>query len=130
MHHHQHSFELPISSESAKELLDRLRDLKTKYSSPYFPDSIPPSDKAFEDAMAFILSLPLNTIIQPAIHIASDGEVNFEWSHGDAKIDLGFYGDGTFSFYGAKEGEGRIFGDAVPVKNGVPTELLKIASAT
>jgi hypothetical protein len=111
-------------------LFDRLNVLKAKYSSAWLPDSIPAKESAFQNARDFVLTLPLNRILKPAIHVASDGEVNFQWIGPDFQIDLGFYGDGNFSFYGAKAGSKPILGDEVPVKQGIPKELADFASTT
>jgi hypothetical protein len=115
-------------SNPTKELFDRLTELKTKYSTAWLPNSRPPNDGAFQNARDFVLTLPLNRILKPAIHIASDGEVNFQWSGPDFRIDLGFYGDGKFSFYAAKEGCEPIIGEEVPVKEGIPKGLVDFAS--
>jgi hypothetical protein len=112
-----------------KDLFDRLTELKKKYSTAWLPNSTPPNDAAFQNARDFVLTLPLNRIAEPAIHVASDGEVNFQWSGPDFQIDLGFYGNGKFSFYGAKQGQAPILGDDVAVKDGVPDGLIDIASA-
>jgi hypothetical protein len=112
-----------------KELFDRLSELKRKYSLASLPNSTLPSDSAFQNARDFVLTLPLTQIVKPAIHVASDGEVNFQWSGPDFQIDLGFYGDGKFSFYGAKEGCEPIVGDEVSVKDGIPRGLVDFASA-
>jgi|SRR5271156_2215670 len=118
-----------VSNNPTKELFDRLRDLKARYATGSMPDSTPPSEKAFQDAKDFILTLPLAQIVKPAIHVASDGEVNFHWAGPDFQIDLGFYGDERFSFYGAKEGHDPILGDDVSVKDGIPKALVGFASA-
>ena len=112
-----------------KELFDRLSELKTKYSTASLPNSTLPNESAFQNARDFVLTLPLHRIAKPAIHVASDGEVNFQWSGSDFQIDLGFYGNGKFSFYAAKEVCEPIVADEVPVKDGVPKGLVDFASA-
>jgi hypothetical protein len=119
-----------IANNPTKELFDRLRDLKMKYSTALLPNSKTPSDRAFQDARNFILTLPLTQIVKPVIHVASDGEVNFHWAGADFQIDLGFYGDETFSFYGAKDGHEPILGDDVSVKEGIPGDLVSFAFAS
>lgn len=113
-----------------KDLLDRIADLKKRYSHRWLSNSATPSDAAFQNARDFVLTLPLNQISRPAIHVASDGEVNFHWDGPDFNIDLGFYGNGLFSYYGAKDGIAPVVGEAVPVKDGAPPRLLEIASAS
>jgi hypothetical protein len=118
-----------FASSPTTDLLDRLAELKTKYSTVWLPNSTRPSDNAFQNAKDFVSTLPLQQMVKPAIHVASDGEVNFQWSGPDFHIDLGFYGNGKFSFYGAKEGHAPIIRDEVPVKDGIPRDLVDFASA-
>src|SRR5579863_5852851 len=70
---------IPIPRSPTKDLFDRLAYLSGRYRKPFLPGSIPPTDQAFDDAKTFILSLPLATIKNPSIHVAADGEVNFQW---------------------------------------------------
>jgi hypothetical protein len=66
-----------------KELFDRLSDLRVRYCTPSIPGSTAPREAAFQNARDFVLTLPLHRMVKPAIHVASDGEVNFEWSGSD-----------------------------------------------
>jgi hypothetical protein len=116
-----------LTRDYAKELLDRLRYLKGTYIKPYGPGSVLPAAQAFNDAESFILKLPLNRTGMPTINVASDGEVNFCWSNDQARIDLGFFGNGTYSFYGSSGGN-EVVGEEVAADSPVPTDLLKIAS--
>jgi hypothetical protein len=121
-----------VASEESiptKDLIDRLSALKTRYSEAWIPDTIAPKETAFQDARAFVLTLPLTRIVKPMINVAGDGEVNFEWRGRDFHIDLGFYGNHMFSYYAKKEGCAPLFGDDIPVKSGIPGELTDFASA-
>ncbi len=118
-----------LAQSQTKELFDRLSELKTKYSTAQVPNGTPPNEAAFQNAKDFVLTLPLNRIIQPSIHVASDGEVNFQWSGSDFQIDLGFYGNGKFSFFAAKKGSNPILGDEVPVKDGIPKNVVDFATS-
>jgi hypothetical protein len=111
-----------------KDLFDRLRDLKAKYSSPWLPGSLAPKESAFENAKQFVRTMPLMQIVNPSIHVAADGEVTFEWKQDKFHIDLGFYGDNTFSYYATKIGQEPLFGDELPVEQGIPQELVAVAS--
>jgi hypothetical protein len=117
-----------FASSPTKELFDRLSELRKNYSKSSLPNAVLPSESAFQNAKDFVLTLPLNRIIQPAIHVASDGEVNFQWSGSDFQIDLGFYGNGKFSYYAAKKGCDPILGDEVLVKDGIPKNVVDFAS--
>jgi hypothetical protein len=124
---------LPTTYDTAasptKDLFDRLSDLKAKYAKPTFPESEPPCDRAFLDARNFVLTIPLASMVKPTIHVASDGEVNFQWSGSNFQIDLGFYGNERFSFYASKDGCAPVIGDDVPVTEGIPKTLVDFASA-
>jgi hypothetical protein len=111
-----------------KDLFDRLTFLSGRYRNPFLPGSTPPSNQAFEDAKSFILTLPLTKIKKPSIHVAADGEVNFQWAGSDFKIDLGFYGNGKFSFYAAKAGRAPIIGDDILVDFGLSNDLVSFAA--
>ena len=111
----------------AKDALDRVRYLKNTYVRPHQPGATLPTAQAFKDAEAFILKLPLNRTGMPTINIASDGEVNFCWSGGPTRVDLGFFGNGTYSYY-AQSGQDESTGENIKAQDDVPTELLKIAS--
>jgi hypothetical protein len=116
-------------STPTKDLLDRIRDLKRRYAQAWTPNGTIPKEDAYRDAKDFVLTLPLARIVRPSIHIAGDGEVNFEWRGEDFHIDLGFYGNRTFSYYATKRGSEPLFGDDIPVKSGIPRALADFASA-
>ena len=100
-----------------RRLFVRLDELQHKAE---WPLAKRPTDAAFKDARAFVENLPLGMIPLPTIGVADDGEVNFLWTSQRTYVDLGFYGDGTFSFFGQREGEAPIFGDNLPADGGVP----------
>lgn len=118
---------IDVTINPTKELFGRLNELKTIYSKAWLPGSVEPSARAFQDAKDFIVTLPLAKMAKPEIHIASDGEVNFQWTGADFQIDLGFYGNQKFSFYGEKKGQQPIIGDDAAVKDGIPSALVNFA---
>lgn len=71
-----------------------------------WPSTAWPIESAFDDARAFISRLPLAHIPEPEIRFADDGEINFLWIVEKVHIDLGFYGTGTYSYFG-HDGEGQ-----------------------
>ncbi|MCE2458527.1 MAG: hypothetical protein J4G14_12040 [Dehalococcoidia bacterium] len=107
----------------------RLADLYLTPEDERLPEVDWPSRKAFEDAWQFTNLLPEDLKELPYISLADDGEVNFAWSGGAIHIDLGFYGTGTFSFYGCDSGGKEFFGDDVPVASELPDELASLLSA-
>jgi hypothetical protein len=114
----------------AKELLNRVRYLRDTYVTAFEPGAVLPNAQAFKDAESFILQLPLNRTEMPTINVASDGEVNFCWSNRNgAHIDLGFFGNGTYSYYAGNAGK-EIMGENIETKSNVPDELIEIAASS
>ena len=104
-------------------LLDRLHELQTRPESEKWPDADWPMEEAFQDAGKFTDGLPQTMRIAPHISLADDGEVNFAWSRDGMRIDLGFYGTGTYSFYARDMGGEEWFGDDISVTSPLPKEL-------
>jgi len=85
-----------------------------------------PTPQALFDAESFVRRLPLDRIHSPHVSLAADGEVNFLWILPAVRLDLGFYGDGFYSFY-ALTAKGREFtADETPVSQSLPGELLAL----
>ena len=63
----------------------------------------------------------------PDICWANDGELNFWWdiSETDFYMDLGFYGDGTYSYY-ARHGDKEWTSDATVSGEMLPQEIIDI----
>lgn len=57
------------------------------------------SKQAINDAENFIRQL-FPYVKEPIITLAADGEINFLWILPDFRLDLGVYGDGSYSYYG------------------------------
>ncbi|MEB3438218.1 hypothetical protein [Pseudomonas sp. A2] len=86
-----------------------------------------PAGSAIDEAEQFASSvLPTGDFQLPAVTAAADGEVNFSWRNLQGYIDLGFYGDGSYSFY-AKTAAGEEFmSDESSVTEQLPEQVLKI----
>lgn len=64
--------------------------------------------------------------VMPSISCAGDGEINFTWRTASGVIDLGFYGDGSYSYY-AKAQDGRVFSsDTENLSSRLPEDVLGI----
>lgn len=98
-------------------ILEKLNNLE-RYSG---EDKFSP--EAIADAKRFIETLDINNIWQPYISVIEDGEVNFWW---DCPIwlDLGMYGDGTYSYYACFEDKSELFGVCIPVSESLPAKIL------
>ena len=90
-----------------------------------------PEPRAFDDAVQFVRAWADEPVHMPDIGVAEDGELNFLWkagAQGQVHVDLGFYGDGTYSYYAAY-GQGREYErDDVSPSEGLTEELLTILS--
>jgi len=82
----------------------------------------PPNEAAVDDALAFLRLLPLGTP-NPTPTLSNDGEVGFFWKRDGYYIDIGFYGDGKYSYFG-EDPNGVEFGsDSELVESPLPDEL-------
>lgn len=115
--------------QGIRSLLRRLADLYSTPENERWPNADWPTFTAFDDAWQFTNRLPSNLKGLPHISLADDGEVNFSWSGGAIHIDLGFYGTGTFSYYGRDSDGKEFFGDDIPVTSSLPEDLASLLSA-
>ena len=85
-----------------------------------------PSTQAVDDAESFLHTLPVDDIERPHIALSADGEINFYWETARGKLDLGIFGDGTYSYFGeAADGE-RFFCDDEPVETPLSRAILHL----
>ena len=76
----------------------RIRSLGTREDGWKGPGSVGASPKAIDDAEAFVRQLfEMSDVEMPNIGLASDGEIGFYWNIQGVVLDLGFFGDGTYS---------------------------------
>ena len=81
-----------------------------------------PTDKAVRDTLEFLNALPEDKV-PPKPMLAGSGEVGLFWDIEGFYCDVGFEGDGTYSYYGELNDAHSIGDEEVPV--GVfPEELL------
>ena len=115
-----------VKSAVAGALSARLISLSNTPGSRRWPNADWPHPRAFADAMVFVEALPQKSIPLPNVGLADDGEVNFLWDSSDIHVDLGFYGDGCFSYYARDSSGQAIHGDDIPARAGLPDALLEI----
>ena len=108
--------------------IDRLREsVRLGVASAVAETGSPESlERALVDAEQFVNAWPGTPIAKPDVGLADDGEVNFDWKHAGAHVDLGFFGDGTYSYFAKDDRGERYFGDDVPAGDGLAGELLQI----
>ncbi len=110
------------------DVIHRLREsVRRSVSSDGWEGASPEAlERALGDAEEFVSGWVGTPVAKPDVGLADDGEVNFFWKHEGARVDLGFFGDGTYSYF-AKDRHGeRYFGDDVPAGDGLADELLII----
>lgn len=86
-----------------------------------------PSGGAVNDAEKFARSfLQDDGLKEPMISLAADGEIAFLWTLPDIRLDLGFYGDGTYSYYGRSPTGKEFIADDESIETPLADELLKL----
>ena len=120
---------LTIQPLQTLPLQRRLSDLYSLPEDQRLPDSDWPTDQAFKDALKFVTLLPIFMSKLPYISLANDGEVNFGWKSDAMHIDLGFYGDRTYSCFARGNDGSEWLGDDIPVALPLPDELFALLSS-
>ena len=110
-------------------VLERLRALRADPEAEEPPWAERPSDRAFADALSFVSAWTTAALPMPDVGLADDGEVNFLWQGPELHVDLGFYGDGTFSCFARAPGGVRFAADDVAAELGLPPDLQAILKA-
>ena len=114
-----------VSRESPTiQLLAQLRKLREMPEDDRWPGATWPTPEAFEDAWVFIKRLPLMDIQIPEIRLAHDGEINFLWDSNNCHVDLGFYGTGTYSYFGRNAQGVEVLGEDVPADSSLATPIM------
>ena len=85
-----------------------------------------PSQAAVRDAECFTRILVHDDVYAPSISLATDGEINFFWMLRHFRLDLGFYGDGTYSYYGTTTAGDEFLADDIPVSTPLPIQILQL----
>jgi hypothetical protein len=110
------------------EALQKIKQLG-KYSEGWDGfDAKAPTMKAVEDAEVFIRKLRDRKLKFPYISLATDGEINFLWSQSTIHLDLGFYGDGKYSYYGRTSTGEEFLEDDVSIDASLPEPILLLLS--
>ena len=77
------------------------------------------------DTIEFIEKLPFGVFeLRPGL--SGDGEVSLFWEDDDVYIDIGFLGDGKYTFYARDSQEIEYFKDEIDLKGPLPDALLNL----
>jgi hypothetical protein len=108
------------------QMLTRIRQLGIYPHGWDGADGKAPSQAAIRDAECFTRILVHDDVYAPSISLATDGEINFFWMLPHFRLDLGFYGDGTYSYYGTTTAGDEFLADEIPVSTPLPTQILQL----
>lgn len=94
-------------------------------------DGVVPLPQAFQDAIKFVRSLPVGSIM-PLFASVHNGEISLFWTYGNSDqhkyfyLDVGFIGDGLYCYYGdiPMETSKEIHGDDLEIKDNIEDEKI------
>lgn len=117
-------FEDNDSGQGIPIIISRIQALRNYSDGWNGPDSVGPSDQTIKDAEQFANSIDFDSIHMPNVSLANDGEISFFWDIKGLYLDLGFLGDGSYSFY-AKPPKGKeVIVDNAPLSRPLPQNIL------
>jgi hypothetical protein len=115
-----------LLSARFKILSDRIDDLG-KYEDGWDgAEGKAPSKKAVNESKRFAELLTSESIQLPQISLATDGEINFFWHLPGILLDLGFFGDGTYSYYGKCDNGKEFLEDDRAYDKILPKEIIDL----
>lgn len=85
-----------------------------------------PHSTTVRDAELFARLLFSVETSPPHVSLATDGEINFLWRLPSIRLDLGFYGDGTYSYYGCSSTGEEFLADEMSIHTLLPQRLLHL----
>ena len=62
----------------------------------------------------------------PEIRLAHDGEINFLWDTSNYHVDLGFYGTGTYSYFGCNAQGVKVLDEDVPADSSLAKPIMDL----
>jgi len=88
-----------------------------------------PSDQTIEDSIKFIKLLPTNVLL-PYAGLSGDGEISLFWDKNKIFIDIGFRGNGQYSYYARLANGKEYFGSNLQLSSDLPSDLISILPST
>lgn len=126
------SVHTPVSSARMSDggvmsrALSKLEGLKQLENGWAGYESKKPDLRSLSEAAAFASRIfSAGHIIEPIISPATDGEISFYWENSYVTLDLGFYGDGSYSFYAKTEDGEEFFGDHYSLDEALPQKIFE-----
>lgn len=122
-----------IKKSNREDLLTiaRIREFSTYVDGWDGLDTVAPTRAAIKDAEIFARYLfSFGKINSPYISASGDGEINFYWKRDDFLIDLGFTGNGSYSYYANLPNNCEIIEDEASLNELLPQEIISFISKT
>lgn len=116
-------------AETKELLVRRVRELGALNAGWNNPDSSPATQLAVEEAERFIRRLDWNILTAPFISLTDDGEINLVWSDDKRHLDIGFFGDGTYAFYGKDQSGVSYLEDAAAISQALPESVIALITS-
>ena len=114
------------ADRTAMQMLARIQELGTYPHGWDGAEGKAPTHAAITDAERFTRIMMRDDVYAPHISLATDGEINFLWMLPHLRLDLGFYGDGTYSYYGKTAVGDDFLVDDASVCTPLPEQLLQL----
>ena len=114
------------ADRTAMQMLARIQALGTYSHGWDGAEGKAPTHAAITDAERFTRILMRDDVYAPHISLATDGEINFLWMLPHLRLDLGFYGDGTYSYYGKTAAGDEFLVDDTSVGTPLPEQILQL----
>lgn len=113
------------SKRYARKALERIDELSGYEAGWSGPDSVGPMLQTVIQAKDFTQALLENEgIAVPHISLASDGEINLYWKSESLVMDLGFSGNGRYSYFAEFANGQEFIEDGAELNQPLPDELL------
>lgn len=123
-----HEVHLNHESDRADiQVIARIRDLGTYANDWNGPGTLAPTHATIEDAESFTCYLfSLGPIMTPHICASGDGAIDFYWKQNGFTLDLGFAGDGSYSYYANLPNGQEMIEDEAALNEHLPQSIVDL----
>ena len=111
----------PIEPDPVDRVVGHLRTFKFLQRNWNGYEGVPPSDRAVEDCVHFLKQLMTRVLPDPMV--GGDGEVGLFWENSEYAVEVGFMGDGHYSYCVMKAEDQSSFEDEGVNLDDLPEEL-------
>jgi hypothetical protein len=116
---------VPETNQLFDRAISNIRRLGSYASGWNGPGTVAPTPSTVQDAEVFLRYLFGHSLgISPHISASGDGEINFYWKREGFILDLGFQGDGFYSYYADLPNGREMMEDAAALSQPLPEEIV------